>query len=86
MDANIRQLKAQLSGLIRRVVAGETITVSIRNRPVARIVPIPAGRNLERLARTAGIEWKGGKPAGVPLGERLPRGVALSDWVAEDRR
>ena len=86
MEANIRQLKAKLSGLIRRVEAGETVTVSVRHRAVARIVPIARRGALKDLARTPGIAWKGGKPAGLPHGERLPRGVTLSDWVAEDRR
>lgn len=86
MDANIRQLKANLSGLIRRVEAGETVTVSVRKRPVARIVPIARSGGLEDLARMPGIAWGGGKPAGMAEGEVLPRGVNLSDWVSEDRR
>lgn len=86
MDASIRELKAKLSGVIRRVRAGETVTVSVRNRPVARIVPIARSGGLKELMRTPGIVWKGGKPAGLPHGERLPRGVDLSHWVAEDRR
>lgn len=86
MDANIRELKAKLSGVIRRVQAGETVTVRVRNRPVARIVPIARSAGLGELARAPGIAWKGGKPAGLRHGERLPRGVALADWVAEDRR
>jgi prevent-host-death family protein len=86
MDANIRELKAKLSGIIRKVQAGETVTVRVRNRPVARIVPIARSRAPSDLTRTPGVTWKGGKPAGLPHGERLPRGVALSDWVTEDRR
>lgn len=86
MNASIRELKAKLSGLIRKVEAGETVTVSVRNRPVARIVPIARSGGLKALQRTPGIVWKGGKPAGLPHGERVPRGVDLSDWVAEDRR
>lgn len=86
MDTNIRELKAKLSGMIRKVQAGETITVSVRSRPVARIVPIARSTDLNELTRTPGIVWKGGKPAGLPLGERVPRGVDLSDWVAEGRR
>lgn len=86
MDTNIRELKANLSGVIRRVEAGETVTVSVRKRPVARIVPIARSGGLDELARTPGITWRGGKPAGMPRGEVLPRGVNLSDWVAEDRR
>ena len=86
MDTNIRELKAKLSGMIRKVQAGETITVSVHSRPVARIVPIARNGDLNELTRTPGIAWKGGKPAGLPLGERVPRGVDLSDWVAEGRR
>lgn len=86
MDASIRELKANLSGLIRRVLAGETITVSIHRRPVALIVPIAKSGGPDELARIPGIVWKGGKPKGLPSGQTLPRGVCLSDWVAEDRR
>ena len=86
MDASIRELKANLSGLIRKVQAGETVTVSVRSRPVARIVPLAAGGGLKALARIPGLAWKGGKPGGLARGERLPRGVELSAWVAEERR
>lgn len=86
MDANIRELKANLSALIRKVAAGETITVRVRRRPVARIVPIAGSGGLQALARTPGIAWSGGKPAGTRRAEILPRSINLSDWVAEDRR
>ncbi len=36
----IRELKENASALIRRVAAGETIRVTDRGRPVARIVPL----------------------------------------------
>lgn len=86
MNVSIRELKAKLSVLIRKVEAGETVTVRVRKRPVARIVPIVRSSGLEELACTPGIIWKGGKPAGMLRGEILPRSVNLSDWVAEDRR
>ena len=86
MDASIRELKANLSGLIRKVQAGETVTVRVHRRPVARIVPLAADDGLAALARVPGLAWKGGKPAGLARGEPLPRGVELSRWVAEDRR
>lgn len=86
MEANIRQLKANLSSLIRKVQAGDTVTVSVRNRPVARIVPIARAAQLNELARIPGIVWKGGKPVGLAHGEILPRGVSLARWVAEGRR
>jgi antitoxin (DNA-binding transcriptional repressor) of toxin-antitoxin stability system len=86
VDTNIRELKAKLSGVIRRVAAGETVTVRLRKRAVARIVPIGRASGLEQLGSTPGILWKGGKPAGMREGEALPRGFSLSDWVVKDRR
>jgi prevent-host-death family protein len=86
MDTNIRALKANLSGLIRRVEGGETLTVRVRNRRVARIVPVAGGDGLKELSRLPGLVWRGGKPRGLAQGERLPRGAALADRVVEDRR
>ena len=86
MDTNIRALKANLSGLIRRVEGGETVTVRVHNRRVARIVPVASGGSLKDLARLPGLVWRGGKPRGFAQGERLPRGEALADRVVEDRR
>ncbi len=86
MEANIRELKANLSSLLRRVQAGDTVTVCVRSRKVARIVPIAKSGGPDELERVPGVVWKGGKPKGLARGEALPRGVSLSDWVAEDRR
>ncbi len=86
MQTSIRELKAHLSEYIRQVEAGETVTVSIHNRPVAQIVPIKQQADLSELAKQPGISWSGGKPNGLPKGEALPEGVGLADWVIEDRR
>ena len=86
MDASILELKANLSSLIRKVAAGETVTVRVHSRPVARIVPLARRADLASLAGIPGLIWKGGKPAGLARAERLPRGVELSRWVTEERR
>jgi len=49
----IRELKQNASAVIARVAAGETITVTDRNRPVAQITPLPTSR-LDQL-RAAGL-------------------------------
>jgi prevent-host-death family protein len=85
MEASIRQLKANLSSYIKKAAGGEAVTVSVHNRPVARIVPIRADSR-SKLAELPGIRWNGGKPAGLPKGETLRKGVSLSAWVREDRR
>lgn len=86
MEANIRELKAHLSQYIRRAAAGEAVTVSIHNRPVARIIPIKASPEIGDLAKMPGISWNGGKPKGLPQAEIMRKGVLLSRWISQDRR
>jgi prevent-host-death family protein len=66
-SASIVQLKARLSEYLRRVKAGNEITVTERGLPIARLVPLDAdqrraGRD-ERLIR-AGV-LRPGRPGGV---------------------
>ncbi|MBI2313144.1 MAG: type II toxin-antitoxin system prevent-host-death family antitoxin [Betaproteobacteria bacterium] len=86
MQTNIRDLKARLSEVIRGVERGETVTVSVHNHPVARIIPVGRRLTLRDLAEAPGVRWNGGKPKGLARAEAMPAGVLLSDWVAEDRR
>ncbi|MCU1239802.1 MAG: Antitoxin VapB47 [Candidatus Acidoferrum typicum] len=39
---NVHEAKTRFSRLLRRVAAGEEITIANRGVPVARLVPIPA--------------------------------------------
>jgi prevent-host-death family protein len=39
---NTHEAKSQFSWLLRRVAAGEEITIANRGVPVARLVPVPA--------------------------------------------
>jgi len=41
--AGIRELKQNASAVVADVVAGETVTITDRGRPVARLVPIGSG-------------------------------------------
>ena len=66
--ANIATTKNELSRLLRRVKRGETIVITERNRPVARLQPIEAGAilgdaDLQSLV-AAGVL---APPAGPPL-------------------
>jgi prevent-host-death family protein len=38
----MRQLKTQLARYLRAVEAGDSLTVTVRNRPVAKVIPIRA--------------------------------------------
>ena len=44
----VRALKQNASAVVAEAAAGETITITDRGRPVARLIPLPAGR-LEAL-------------------------------------
>jgi len=49
----IAELKSQLSRHLRAVENGEEIEVTDRDRPIARIVPIPGGSDVEVAPATA---------------------------------
>jgi prevent-host-death family protein len=86
MQASVRELKAQLSQLLRQVEAGATLTVKAHNRPVAQIVPIRRKRSVSQLAVETGISWNGKKPMGIARSETIGKDVSVADWVIEDRR
>lgn len=46
----IRALRQEASRYLRDVQRGETIEVTDRGRPVARLVPVPRDRGIEGLA------------------------------------
>ena len=47
-EVNVHEAKTQFSRLLRRVAAGEEITIANRGVPVARLVPVP-GEKRKRL-------------------------------------
>jgi prevent-host-death family protein len=84
----VRELRDGLSGVLRRVRAGESVTVTDRDRPIALIVPVREGSVADRLAAQVGsgrLSWKGGKPRGAAR-PPVVQGPAVADAVVEDRR
>lgn len=84
MDTGVRELKNRLSAYIRRVEAGERVSVTAHGRVVAELVPPGTG-----LGRVSGTRWDELLASGVlhPPAEpgdpfeawptiRLPRGTA----------
>lgn len=74
--AGVARLKARLSEYLARVKAGEEVVITERGRPVARLVPIGAGRGEER-ERLSSLVRRGEVRAGtgkLPPGFReMPR-------------
>jgi prevent-host-death family protein len=59
ITASISEAKAKLSALLRRVKAGETVTVTDRGVPVARLVPIANAEEVDWDERLARLERQG---------------------------
>ena len=85
----LRALKANLSGVVARVRAGEEVVVTDRGVPVARLVPLSAVDPLESLI-AAGLVERGPirRRRARPRGRlRLRgRGPSMADYVAATRR
>ena len=48
-EVSVREAKTQLSRLLRRVAAGEEITIAKRGIPVARLVPVSSPKPVRQL-------------------------------------
>ncbi len=82
----VRELKASLSAHLRRVSAGESIVVTDRGRPVARLLPPDVPDQLSRLIRSGRLNWSGRRLAVAPRRPQLHgRGTTLADIVLRDR-
>jgi prevent-host-death family protein len=75
ISVGVRELRQRASDLLRLVAQGETIEITDRGRPVARLGPLPAGGALEQL-RAAGEVT----PAVGTLDD-LPEPLVLGDGV-----
>jgi prevent-host-death family protein len=87
MQIAMHVLKAGLSRFVARARAGEVIEVTSHDKPVVRIVGIPAAGppGITRLMASGAAQWSGGKPkfrSAVKLGKGTK---ALSEMVLEDR-
>jgi prevent-host-death family protein len=86
----IRELRQQASRYLREVQSGETIEVTDRGRPVARLVPLPHSGSIEdlvgsgRVAPATGDALDLGPPLPPAEGEALPS-EALAAMRADER-
>lgn len=83
----MRELKAGLSRYVAQARAGGVFEVTLHDRPVARIVGIPAvsSSGVARLIASGAAQWLGGKPSLRPAIRLSAQGTSLSDLVLEDR-
>lgn len=86
LTIGIRELRQRASEYLRRVEAGETVEVTDRGRPIARITPIPTTTPTERLVKDGRL-----RPAEddlLELGDPLPpsAGIPLPSDLLERSR
>jgi prevent-host-death family protein len=87
MQVAVRDLKTNLSRILARAQAGESIEVTSHNKLIARIVGIPSG-TAEGLRESIGrgtLSWSGGKPRLAPPVALSAQGTPVSLMVLEDR-
>ena len=84
VEVGVRELKRGLSKYLRRVRAGETIVVTDRGEPVARIIPVGIPEGIAKLMAEGRVTWSG-KPFRPPKPVPIAPGPPLSDYIAEDR-
>ena len=87
MRVGTRELKNKLSEYMRRVKAGETITVTEHGKTIGQIVPIKptVEERIQAMVAAGQAEWNGQKlkpyqPKAVNKGSRQ-----LSDLIVDDR-
>ena len=91
MDIATRDLKDHLSEYLKRVQAGEEITITSHSKPVAKLSP-PDAVKAPRPDPLANVAWiRHPKSAGKPLGLGAKKivlqgeGPTLSQMVLDDR-
>jgi prevent-host-death family protein len=89
-SVGIRELKAHLTEYIRRAERGESITITDRGRPVARIGPEPAPKlsteeKLKQLVAEGLLEWNGEPLSDLEPVARARPGFSVADIVIEQR-
>ncbi len=87
MRIAMHQLKIGLSRYVAQARAGTVIEITSHDKPVARIVGIPATEQIgvARLLTSGAATWGGGKPALLDPVMLSGQGKPLSATVIEDR-
>ncbi len=96
MEVSVRDFKAKLSSYLKDVRAGRDVVITMRGRPVARLLAISQhnaqmpdlAELLQRLRRIPGVQIaKGDKPRGASHPPRIgPGEKTLAQVVLADRR
>ena len=83
----VRELKQNASAVLRRVLAGESVEITQRGRPVAMIVPLPREEDIvDRLLAQGLATPAKGDLSELPPPIELPPGAKLPSEILEELR
>ena len=82
-SVGVRELKQNASGVVADAAAGEEITITVRGRAVARLVPLVSG--LDRLVASGRVRPPTRSLADLPTPVPLDAGPTLSEVVELER-
>jgi len=84
----IRELRQNLTRYLRRVIAGETLRITDRNKPVALLTPLPERASpIERLVAEGRLLAGHGDLTAIGAAPEPPAGeLTLSQILAQGRR
>lgn len=89
MEVGVRELKQHLSQYLKKVRAGEVLTVTDRGKPVARIGPVPPPNlppSVLRAIEEGRMLYRPWRPENLPKPlKMLPGDKTLADYVSEQR-
>jgi len=88
-QAGIREVKKSLSHYIRKVKKGETITITMRGVPVAKLTPVgsPVPEGIRKMVDEGLASWRGGRPGQrKPVRKKNLKSRDLAEMICEDRR
>jgi len=84
VEVGVRELKRRASHILRQVrEKKETITITYRGRPVARLVPV---EDMESKRAEALAVWAKMDDLAREIGAHWPEGVSAVEAVREQRR
>jgi prevent-host-death family protein len=83
-SVGIRELRQYASRVVARVAQGETVTVTDRGRPVARLVPVLESR-LEQLVTDGAVIPAAQPPSALPPRLAPTGGQSLSEAIIAGR-
>jgi prevent-host-death family protein len=87
LNVGVRELKSRLSEYLRRAQAGQSVLVTDRGQPVARIVPVgqPLDVRLQMMAQAGLLQWSGKKLEPMPPVARTRGERSVAELLVEDR-